>query len=451
MRRLRSAAWAATVAAIAAPLLAAGPVPVAADPVPRPVAGPMAAQPPVSTPFATPDTSACPYRRTPPPAVDLSEVPAPGEPTPTALPVRRDPVGGPRLAGCGLVLPEPAPPLPADLSAHAWLVADLDSGAVLAARDPHARHRPASAIKVLTALVALRELDLATEVVATDADANQEGSRVGIGPTGRYTVGQLLYGLLLRSGNDAAHALAGQLGGVPATVARMNQLARQLGALDTRAATPSGLDAPGSSTSAYDLAVIFRVAMRQPVFASMIGTTQIDFPGFLDKPGFKVGNDNRLLANYPGALGGKTGFTDDARHTYLGAAERGGRRLLVVLMRGEQRPVPMWEQAARLLDYGFALPATTPAVGTLVDAAPAAAPAAPTTTASLTGGPSAGATAAAQGTGNGTGGAGASPGLAVPVTLAATVLVAVALVAVLRYRRRSAARPAPADDTTPPF
>jgi len=329
--------------------------------------------PPTPTPFQTPDTSGCPYRLAPPAPVDQSEAPAPGGTVPPPVPVPADPVGGQPLAGCGLVLPDGAPPLPADLTATSWVVADLDSGAVLAAKDPHGRHRPASTIKVLTALVALRALDEATVVAGTQADAEQEGSRVGVGPGGQYTVGQLLYGLLLSSGNDAAHALAVQLGGVAATVAAMNELADRAGALDTRVSTPSGLDAPGSSTSAYDLALLFRLAMREPVFAAIVRTTLTDFPGFGGKPGFKLSNDNRLLASYPGALGGKTGFTDDARHTYIGAAERNGRRLVVVMLRGEQLPIRMWQQAASLLDYGFGLPATT-SLGHLVESSPAPAP-----------------------------------------------------------------------------
>lgn len=329
--------------------------------------------PPTPTPFQTPDTSSCPYRLAPPPPVDHSEAPAPGQPAPAPVPVPGEPVGGPALGGCGLVLPGGAPPLPADLTATSWLLADLDSGDVLAAKDPHGRHRAASTIKVLTALVALRRLDPATVVVGTQADAEQEGSRAGMGPGGQYTVGQLLQGLLMSSGNDAAYALAVQLGGVAATVAAMNELADRAGALDTRIATPSGLDAPGNSTSAYDLALLFRLAMREPEFASIVRTTLADFPGFADKPGFKLSNDNRLLASYPGALGGKTGFTDDARHTFVGAAERDGRRLVVVLLRGEQEPIRMSDQAARLLDYGFALPGGTE-LGRLVETSPPPAP-----------------------------------------------------------------------------
>jgi D-alanyl-D-alanine carboxypeptidase (penicillin-binding protein 5/6) len=267
---------------------------------------------------------------------------------------------------CGLVLPVNAPLPPAGISATSWLVADADSGEVLAARSPHARHRPASTIKLMTALLVAEQLPLNRVVVATQADADQEGSKAGLGPGGRYTVRQLLTGLLLVSGNDAAHALAVQLGGVAETVEQMNKLAAGLGALDTRAATPSGLDGPGMSTSAYDLALMFREVLNRPVLTELLGTRQARFPGFGERPGFVLSNDNKLLRNYPGALGGKTGFTDDARHTQVDAAQRGGRRLIVILMRGEQRPVPMWEQAARLLNYGFALTPGRP-VGQLVD------------------------------------------------------------------------------------
>ncbi|HZA17766.1 MAG TPA: D-alanyl-D-alanine carboxypeptidase family protein [Pseudonocardiaceae bacterium] len=310
----------------------------------------------------------CPQQITPPPPVDLSEVPAPGSPAPLPMSVPNRPMGGPLMGVCGLVLPVNAPLPPAGISATSWLVADANSGEVLAARSPHARHRPASTIKLLTALLAAERLPLNRVVVATQADVDQEGSKAGLGPGGRYTVRQLLTGLLLVSGNDTAHALAVQLGGVAETVEQMNELAAGLGALDTRAATPSGLDGPGMSTSAYDLALVFREVLNRPLLTELLSTRQVRFPGFGERPGFVLSNDNKLLRNYPGALGGKTGFTDDARHTQVDAAQRGGRRLIVILMRGEQRPVPMWEQAARLLNYGFALAPGRP-VGRLVDEA----------------------------------------------------------------------------------
>ncbi|GAA4620331.1 D-alanyl-D-alanine carboxypeptidase family protein [Saccharopolyspora hordei] len=311
----------------------------------------------------------CPDRAAPPPPVDTSEVPPPGEPSPGPLPVPETPVGGDQLAGCDVLLPPGAPAPPPEVTSASWVLADLDTGEVLAARDPHARHRPASTIKVLTALTALRELRLDDTIVATQEDANQEGSRVGLFPGTTYTVRDVLTGLILRSGNDAAHALAGKMGGVEATVDKMNALAASLGALDTRAATPSGLDGPGMSTSAYDLAVIFRVAMQHPEFARIAGTEQAFLPGAPGGPPIEVWSDNQVLRHYPGGIGGKTGFTDDARHTFIGAAERDGRRLVAVLMRGENQPVRQSKQAMQLLDYGFALGGG--GVGELVTTSPA--------------------------------------------------------------------------------
>ena len=317
----------------------------------------------------------CPNHAQPPAPVDTSEEPKPGQSRPEPLPVPKEAVGGSRMAECGLIQPSDTPE-PPNVTAASWVIADLDSGAVLAAKDPHARERPASLIKVLLAVVAIRELRQDMVVVGTTEDANQEGTRVGLGPGGQYTVHQLLLALVMHSGNDAAHALARALGGVPTTLDKMNALAKEVGALDTRAATPSGLDGPGMTTSAYDLSVIFRAAMKHKEFAEAAATRQIDFPGFGNKPGFKVNNDNSLLGRYPGFLGGKTGFTDDARHTYLGAAKQGEHRLSVVLLRGERvNAAPLGDQGAKLLDYGFALAGkSSRPVGELVERSPEAQP-----------------------------------------------------------------------------
>lgn len=330
---------------------------------------------PVATtaPFATPNTDACPDKTAPPPPIDDSEVPEPGRRPPAPLPIPAPPVGGAKLGSCGVVLPDGAPPVPKDISATAWVIADLDTGRVLAAKDPHGRYRPASTLKTLLAAYALPKLDLHRVIVGTQDDANADGTRVGIGAGGHYTNDQLLHALLMCSGNDAAHAIATELGGVDETVAQMNETAKQLQALDTRAATPSGLDGPGQSTSAYDLAAIFRHDMANPTFADIVHTEQFDFPGFpanpkiegdKDHPGFPIANDNRLLYDYEGDLGGKTGYTDDARQTFVTAAQRGGHRLVVTLLKADVLPLRPPEQAARLLDYGFALPATA-SIGSL--------------------------------------------------------------------------------------
>lgn len=304
--------------------------------------------------------------------MDASEVPKPGRKAPKPLPIPEEPVGGKRMGGCRFVLPKSALKVPSKISATSWIVVDLDTGDVLAAKDPHGRHRPASLIKVLLALVVMDELAPGKVVTAGWSDARQECTCIGIRRGQRYSVHNLFTGLLISSGNDAAHTLGSALGGIPKALAKMNAKAKELGALDTRAATTSGLDGPGMSSSAYDQALIFREALRHPRFAKAIATRELRFKWRSNKPAITLYNDNRLLGQagfpaYPGFLGGKTGFTDDARHTYLGAAERSGRRIAVVLMRAEQKPLRTSVQAKRMLDYGFRLAkAGTEPVGTLV-------------------------------------------------------------------------------------
>jgi D-alanyl-D-alanine carboxypeptidase (penicillin-binding protein 5/6) len=174
------------------------------------------------------------------------------------------PVGGDALSGCGVITASGTPPVPGDISAEAWLVADLDSGDVIATKDPHGRHRPASIIKVLVAMQAIKDLPIHKVVAGTAEDAAAEGTRVGIGENGHYSIRDILHGLLMHSGNDAAHALAMQLGGMDATLAKLNDLAGKLGGRDTRVATPSGLDGPGMSTSAYDIGLFYRYAWQNP-------------------------------------------------------------------------------------------------------------------------------------------------------------------------------------------
>jgi serine-type D-Ala-D-Ala carboxypeptidase (penicillin-binding protein 5/6) len=257
------------------------------------------------------------------------------------------------------VQPVGSVPIP-DGPAQTWLVADLDSGRVLAARDENLRHPPASTIKVLLALVALDELNLDSTVVADEADSHVECSCVGVKAGRTYTARQLLDGLLLVSGNDAANTLAHMLGGLDATVAKMDAKAASLGAVNTHASTPSGLDGPGGSgwSTAHDLAAIFRAAMANPVFAQITAEPSALFPGDSNDGGETlITNHDELLQRYPGTIGGKTGFTDAARKTFVGAAARGGRRLVVAMMYGlihEGGPT-YWDQAGNLLDWGFAL------------------------------------------------------------------------------------------------
>ncbi|WP_089154160.1 D-alanyl-D-alanine carboxypeptidase family protein [Micromonospora sp. NBS 11-29] len=313
-----------------------------------------------AAPAATPP---CPRR----PAPKVSRPPRPVAPAPTPEQLA---VGGAALAAPGLVTP-PGSATPPAVTATTWLVADLDSGAVLGACGPHVYGTPASTQKLLLAATMLNRLDPKQVAVATRADLDIEpgSSAVGLLVGGRYAVETLWLGLLLQSGNDAANMLARLgAGSAGAGVAEMNAEARRLGARQTHAVTPSGLDGPGQFTSAYDLALIARSCFADVRFRRYAQTerTQIPAQPALKKGGFQIQNENQLLYRYPGAIGGKTGFTELARHSYVGAAARDGRRLVVTLLGAEARPVRGWQQGAQLLDWGFSLPRDA-SVGRLVD------------------------------------------------------------------------------------
>ncbi|MCV7345745.1 D-alanyl-D-alanine carboxypeptidase family protein [Mycolicibacterium rhodesiae] len=239
---------------------------------------------------------------------------------------------------------------PPDGPARAWLVADLDTGQILGSREPYSAHAPASTIKPLLAMVVLDTLAPNAAIRATAANTGVECSCVGLVPGQIYTARQLLDGLLLVSGNDAANLLADMLGGQLAAVQKMNAKAYQLGARSTRAGSPSGLDGPGweSVTTPHDLALIYREALRYPLFVQIVHQTSAQFP---DRSGYReIKNQDRLLRSYAGFIGGKSGYTDLARETYVGMAQRSGHRLIVVEMYGDD---DLWNQAAQLLDWGF--------------------------------------------------------------------------------------------------
>ncbi|MCP3787191.1 serine hydrolase [Micromonospora sp. A3M-1-15] len=390
----------------------------------------------LSTP-ATAGTRA-PARRLPAGSPPCPNVPAPAtrppQPPPAADPVARA-VGGAALATAGLTLP-PAAPAPPAVTATSWVVADLDTGAVLGGCGPHEYGVPASVQKLLLAAAMLPRLEPDREVTVTAEDLAIEpgSSAVGLVAGGRYRIETIWLGLLLKSGNEAANALA-RLGGGPDGTAggirAMNTEARRLGALQTHAVTPSGLDGPGQFTSAYDLALIARACFADPAFRRYAATRDARIPAqpALRAKAFQISNDNMLLDHYPGAIGGKTGFTDLARHTYVGAAERGGRRLVVTLLGAEVTTQRGWQQGAALLDWGFGLPRDA-AVGRLVrpgelDRAAAS--------------PTGAASALAGGAGLGGAGAttGAWPGTGPSVAVGAVLVAGGALL--LARRRRHAA------------
>jgi D-alanyl-D-alanine carboxypeptidase (penicillin-binding protein 5/6) len=231
----------------------------------------------------------------------------------------------------------------------------LDSGKVLGSRDPTGSHAPASTIKPLLAMVVLDHLNPNSFARANKSHTEVECSCVGLVPGQAYTTTQLLSGLLMVSGNDAANMLADMLGGQRVAVAAMNAKAQALGARSTRASSPSGLDGPGweTVTTAYDLALIYRQALKYPLIAQIFQSPSASFPGKDGSPR-TIEGQNELLARYPGDFAGKTGYTDLARKTLVTAANRNGRRLLVVLMYGDG---DLYGQAIGLFDWGFSQPA----------------------------------------------------------------------------------------------
>ena len=291
-----------------------------------------------------PDTNNCERSLWPPEPVSTSE--ARETETLQPLPVTYE-------GSCGIEAPEGFH-VDEGVLASAWLVANLDTGDVIAMKDPHGRYRPASIIKVLLALVAIDELPREQRVVVSEESAGQEGSAVGIGAGGEYTVNDLLHGLLMASGNDAAHALAQALGGDDATLTKINAKARELGMLDTRATSYSGLDRAGMSTSAWDMALAYRAAFSNPAFAEIADTASYPFPGYGDIPGYELWNDNKLYLNDPDGIGGKTGYTDDANHTFVGAVDHDGVRLVAVVLDTTVDKMRAWQQAQTLLHESYA-------------------------------------------------------------------------------------------------
>lgn len=250
---------------------------------------------------------------------------------------------------------QPSAIAPPEGPAPAWLVADLGSGRILGGRDAYGPHAPASTIKALLAMVVFDQLALDSAARATAAETDVECSCVGLVPGGVYTARQLLDALLIVSGNDAANMLADMVGGTSAAVAKMNAKAAQVGAASTRAGSPSGLDGPGweSVTTPHDLAVIYRAALNYPLFGQILHQPAAAFPD--GKGGFKkiASHDPLLLNGYPGFIGGKTGYTNLAQETYVAMAQRGGKRLVAVMMYGKD---DLWDQGRALLDWGFAQP-----------------------------------------------------------------------------------------------
>ncbi len=300
------------------------------------------------------------------PAAALAVVPASASVSPPAI-------GGAQLSGRGVIVDYPSgsvPRLPG-VRASAFVIADAGTGQVLAARDPHGWYRPASTLKVLTAIALIPVLHPDATVVASKQAVSVPPNVVGLLPGHAYRISDLFTALLTISANDAAVTLAQAAGSFSRGMVLINAEARRLQADDTVAVTPNGLDGPGQHTSAYDLALIARQALRLPAFLAYDQVISARF-AVSAKKSVTLYNQNGLLTSYPGGVGGKIGWTSAAGATYLGMARRHGVTLIVTLLHCPA--LTEVDSAKSLLNWGFAVDGQVRPVGTLVSAlAPGAA------------------------------------------------------------------------------
>ena len=301
-----------------------------------------------------------------------SRVPSSGAPSSRALPQA---IGGPLLSGRGVIVnaARSVPSLPR-VHASAFIIADAGTGQVLAARDPHGWYLPASTLKMLTAITLIPLLNPDALVVASKLATSTVPNVVGLLAGHPYQVSALFTALLTISANDAAIALTQAVGSYGQGMTLINAEARHLQADDTVAVDPNGLDAPGQHTSAYDLALFARQALGMPAFLKYDETTGGLFQIKRHK---EVGlyNQNSLLTSYPGAIGGKIGWTSAAGATYVGMARRHGVTLIVTLLHCPA--LTEITTAETLLNWGFAADGQATPVGTLVGPLQPRAPAAP--------------------------------------------------------------------------
>ena len=274
-------------------------------------------------------------------------------------------IGGAQLSGRGVIVDygsSGARKLP-DVKASAFVIADADTGQVLAAKDPHGWYRPASTLKMLTAVSLIPLLNPNATVVASKQATSVSPNVVGLISGHAYKISDLFTALLTISANDAAVALAQAAGSFGKGMALINAEARHLQADDTVAVEPNGLDATGQHTSAYDMALIARQALRLPAFLKYDQTITATFP-VSKKKSVSLYNQNSLLTSYRGAIGGKIGWTSAAGATYVGMARRNGVTLIVTLLHCPA--LTEIDSAKSLLNWGFAADGKVAPVGTLV-------------------------------------------------------------------------------------
>ncbi len=236
------------------------------------------------------------------------------------------------------------------VSAVSAVVIEAETGTVLFSKNMSEQRAMASTTKIMTAILTIEAGDLDREFTVDSFAIMVEGTSMGLREGDRVSRRDLLYGIMLPSGNDAANAAAVSVSGsVAAFVEKMNAKAGALGLSNTHFANPSGLDANGHYTTAYDLARLTAYAMKNEIFREIAScrSKEVEF----GNPPYKrtLYNSNKMLTRYEGAIGVKPGFTDDARRCLVSAAERNGTTLIAVTLNAGDD----WNDHKKMLDYGF--------------------------------------------------------------------------------------------------
>nr|WP_229844945.1 D-alanyl-D-alanine carboxypeptidase [Streptomyces cinnamoneus] len=327
-----------------------------------------------------PLATAAPALATPPAPSATPAADGKGQPKqpPKRPPAKMSTVGGELLGRPGVqVQPGPgAPALPRELSGNSWLVADAESGEILAANNAHWQLPPASTLKMLFADTVLPKFPKSQQHTVRSSDLEGMGdgsSQVGMKEGVTYSVRDMWMGVFLRSGNDAVHVLSAMNGGVTKTVKDMQAHADALQARDTHVVTPDGYDAEEQVSSAYDLTLFARSGLQKADFREYCSTARTQFPDE-DHPGKtkEIVNTNRLLTGqgipaYKGMAGVKNGSTTNAGNTFTGVAQHDGKKLLVTVMNPEiKEPHQVYKETQLLLDWGFEAAGHVKPVGVLV-------------------------------------------------------------------------------------
>lgn len=240
--------------------------------------------------------------------------------------------------------------LAVDLSARAAVLIDGKSGKVLFEKNKDERLPMASTTKIMTGLLACESKKMKKVVTVSPVASGTEGSSLWLEPGEKQTLENLTYGLMLRSGNDAAVAIAEYLGGsTEAFALMMNERAKKIGVQNTGFQNPNGLDAEGHFTTAYDLALISREAMKNKKFRKIVSTKSKTIPWESSEWDRSLTNHNKMLWRYEGCNGIKTGFTKKSGRCLVTSAKRGKTELICVTLNAPDD----WNDHTKMLDYGF--------------------------------------------------------------------------------------------------